>query len=302
MLPMDYAAALEQLNTLGPELPTPKSGAPRPKFDLDHMRRLCTSLGSPQDRVPSILIAGTNGKGSTAATLASILTAAGYRTGLYTSPHLARINERIQLAHPVLPSEYASFSAHGSEGPLALGSISDDDFARLYTRVEQAGRELVAAGELPWLPSFFERVTAVAFLYYSGLDTAEEDESLARAEIVVLEVGIGGRLDATNVVEPILSVITDIALDHQNYLGDTIAEIAGEKAGILRQNGTLVTLSQHPEANQAIGAAAARLHVRGVNAAPFLPPARRNQPDQTTPDAAVPDWKDSLRNRYGPPA
>jgi dihydrofolate synthase/folylpolyglutamate synthase len=296
---MNYAEAVAHLHALGPELPsvtsTPGQPAPAPrrKFDLAHMRTLCAALGNPHLRVPSVLIAGTNGKGSTAATLASILTVAGYRTGLYTSPHLARVTERIQLAHAVMPSEYGSFSAHGSDGTLALAQIDEDDFARIYTLVDEAAQSLVATGDLPGSPSFFERLTALAFVYFAGTD---HPDSIPRAEIMVLEVGLGGRLDATNIVQPLLSVITDIALDHQDYLGSTITEIAGEKAGILRQDGTLVTLSQHPEANQAIGLASTRLNVRGVNAAAYLPPAQRNTPYDESPP--INDWRDSLRNRY----
>ena len=272
---MLYAEAIEHLYSLGSELPVAAAGAVDPgkarrRFDLAHMQAICAALGDPQLRVPSVLIGGTNGKGSTAATLASILTGAGYRTGLYTSPHLVRVNERIQLAQPALPPEYGVEAVHGADGPLALSSIPDDDFARLYTRVDTVCERLVAEGLLPMPPSFFERLTAVAFLYFAGTD-----ETLA-AEIMVLEVGLGGRLDATNVVEPLLSVITDIALDHQEYLGETIAEIAGEKCGILREGGTLITLPQHGEANLAIGRAATTLHVRGINAAEHLPPAARN--------------------------
>lgn len=289
---MTYAEALRHLSALAPELAPPRPGEPRRKFELAHMRRLCAALGDPQNKVPSVLIAGTNGKGSTAATLAGVLTAAGYRTGLYTSPHLSRVNERIQLAHAVLPTEYGSVPAHGSDGPLELIPIADADFAQLYTLVEDAAHSLVEAGELPFPPSFFERLTAVAFAFYAGIDTPQLGP---RAEIMVLEVGLGGRLDATNVVEPLISVITDIALDHQEYLGTTITEIAGEKAGILRENGTLVTLSQHPEANQAIGLAATRLQVRGVSAAAFLPPARRNSAEM---EADASTGLESLRNRY----
>jgi dihydrofolate synthase/folylpolyglutamate synthase len=292
MMLMNYAQAIAHLHALGPELSPAALGSavPRRKFDLDHMRRLCTALGDPQRVVPSILIAGTNGKGSTAATLAAILNAAGYRTGLYTSPHLVRVNERIQISQPVLPSEYRSPATRGSDGTLALTQIRDEEFARVYTQVEEAAQVLVETGELPHSPSFFERLTAVAFLYF-----AEPWEPAAgpRAEIMVLEVGLGGRLDATNVVEPLVSVITDIALDHQEFLGTTLTEIAGEKCGILRENGTLVTLSQHPEANQAIGLAARRLSVRGVNAASYLPPAQRNN----QADASG-DWRERLRNRY----
>ena len=274
-----YAEAVEHLHALGPELPPSSDPSfPRRKFDLAHMRRLCAALGDPHLRIPSVLIAGTNGKGSTAATLASVLTAAGYRTGLYTSPHLSRVNERIQLSHPTLPSEYGTLSAHGSEGPLSLSQIPDDDFARLYAVVDEAATTLVASGDLPHPPSFFERLTAIAFAYYASVDSPD---STPRAEILILEVGLGGRLDATNIVEPLISVITDIALDHQDYLGDTLTEIAQEKAGILRESGTLVTLSQHPEANHAIGLAATALNVHAINAAPYLPPAQRNTPTKS---------------------
>ena len=144
-----------------------------------------------------------------------------------------------------------------SAGPGAIHPISDDDFARLYFSVDSAAQELVSAGKLPHSPSFFEMLTALAFCYF-----AEQ-----KVDIAVLEVGLGGRLDATNIVEPILSIITDIALDHMDYLGNTIAEIAREKAGILRRNGTLITLPQHPEANQAIGEAAATLDLHAISAA-----------------------------------
>jgi dihydrofolate synthase/folylpolyglutamate synthase len=265
---MSYAAAVDHLYALGYELAPTPSGAPRRKFDLAHMRILAAALGDPQATFPSLLIAGTNGKGSTAATLASILTAAGYRTGLYTSPHLIRVNERIQV-----------------DGV----QISDEDFARLYFQVDEAARRLVEAGNLPHPPSFFEVLTALAFLYFAGNGPgfAGKVPSFAGkatgeakpVDIAILEVGLGGRLDATNIVDPLLSVITDIALDHQDYLGDTIAEITREKAGILRRNGTLVTLPQHPEANQAIGEAAADLNLRAISAASFIPhlPPRSSQ-------------------------
>ena len=237
---MSYAAAVDHLYALGQELAAPVPGKPRRKFDLAHMRTLAAALGSPQATFPSILIAGTNGKGSTAATLSSILTTAGYRTGLYTSPHLVRVNERIQI--------------DGHE-------IPNDDFARLYFRVDDAAHHLVTSGDLPHPPSFFEVLTALAFLYF-----AEQ-----KIDIAILEVGLGGRLDATNIVDPLLSILTDIALDHQDYLGPTITDITREKAGILRDHGTLITLPQHPQANQAIGEAAASLDLLAINAAEFIP-------------------------------
>jgi len=262
---MSYAAAVDHLYALGHELAPSTPAAPRRKFDLDHMRILAAALGDPQAVFPSVLIAGTNGKGSTAATLASICIAAGYLTGLYTSPHLVRVNERIQIDGVPIP---------------------DEDFARLYFRVDETARKLVESGDLPHPPSFFEVLTALAFLYFAaGEDTASAagaSETRRRpVDIAILEVGLGGRLDATNIVEPLLSILTDIALDHQDYLGDTITEITREKAGILRANGTLITLPQHPEANQAIGEAAATLNLRAISAADFIPAA--------TPGAPRPD-------------
>jgi dihydrofolate synthase/folylpolyglutamate synthase len=237
---MSYTAAIDQLNAMVPELYT-LTGQTRRKFSLDDIRVLLGGLGEPQRSFRSILIAGTNGKGSTASTLASILTASGLRTGLYTSPHLARVNERIRL--------------DGEE-------IADDTFAAIYFRVHDLAQELVLQGRLPQLPSFFEFLTAQALVYFAQ----------AGAEIAVLEVGMGGRLDATNVVDPQISVVTDISLDHTEWLGSTIAAIAREKAGILRSRGTLVTLPQHPDANAVLGEVARNLDVRVVNAAAYMPP------------------------------
>ena len=228
---------IDRLLALGGELTV------RRKFDLAHMRELLGALGNPHQRFPSVLIAGTNGKGSTAATLASILQAAGHRTALYTSPHLERLNERIRV-----------------DGEL----IGDVDLARHFTAVESAAELLLASGHLPQPPSFFEAMTAIAFLHF-----AEQQVGIA-----ILEVGLGGRLDATNVVEPILSMLTDISLDHTEWLGSTIAEITREKAGILRQSGLLVTLPQHPEANRVIGEVAVPLGVHAVSAVEYLPMRR----------------------------
>jgi dihydrofolate synthase/folylpolyglutamate synthase len=237
---MSYAAAVDQLNAMVPEL-YQSSGQLRRKFSLEEIRILLAVLGDPHRRFPAVLIAGTNGKGSTAATLASILTASGLRTGLYTSPHLARVNERIRLDRI---------------------EIDDESFAGLYFRVHDAAEQLVLDEHLPQLPSFFEILTAQALLYFAE----------SHIDIAVLEVGMGGRLDATNIVDPLLSVITDISLDHTEWLGGTIAAITREKAGILRPNGTLVTLPQHPEANHVLGEVANELSVRGVSAVPYMPP------------------------------
>jgi dihydrofolate synthase/folylpolyglutamate synthase len=218
---------------------------PSQKFDLAHMRVLLQALENPERRFPGVLIAGTNGKGSTAATLASILRASGLRTGLYTSPHLARINERIQIG-----------------GGQDFRQIGDDDFALVHDLVDRTAERLVGEGELPWHPSFFEMLTAIAFEYFAR----------RKVDIAVLEVGMGGRLDATNVIEPRVSVITDISLDHQKFLGNTVAEIAGEKAGIIRPGGVVVTLPQQPQANDVIGRSTMDLGARAVSAVPYVPP------------------------------
>jgi len=236
---MSYAAAIDQLSAMAPELHT-QPGHQRRKFSLTEIGALLAALGDPHRRFRSVLIAGTNGKGSTASTLASILQASGLRTGLYTSPHLVRPNERIQL--------------DGQQ-------ISDDAFAHLYFRVHDCGQKLVLDHKLAQLPSFFETLTAMAFLHF-----AEKAVDLA-----VLEVGMGGRLDATNIVDPLLSIVTDISLDHTEWLGPTIAAIAREKAGILRAHGTLITLPQHPEANQVLGEVATELGTRAVSAVPYMP-------------------------------
>ncbi|MFZ1941668.1 MAG: folylpolyglutamate synthase/dihydrofolate synthase family protein [Terracidiphilus sp.] len=243
---MSYAAAIDQLNAMVPELYA-AAGQARRKFSLDEVRTLLDALGNPQTSFRSVLIAGTNGKGSTASTLASILTVAGHRTGLYTSPHLERPNERVRVDRE---------------------EIADADFARFFFLVSDKGEELVREGKLPQLPSYFETLTAVAFLYFVEL----------KVEIAVLEVGMGGRLDATNIVEPLLSVITDISLDHMEWLGPTISAITREKAGILRRGGTMITLPQHPEANQTLGEVATELGVRGVSAAAYVPAAVEKGP------------------------
>ena len=237
---MSYAAAIENLSTLLPEL-LGAPGQPRRKFSLHEIGILSQALGNPHQKFPSVLVAGTNGKGSTSSTLASIARAAGLRVGLYTSPHLDRVNERIRL------------NGH---------DIPDEAFASLYFRVYDTARQLVLDGSLQALPSYFELLTALAFLYFAE----------SQVDLAVLEVGMGGRLDATNIVHPILSVITDISLDHQEFLGSTVDLIAREKAGILRSNGTLITLPQHPQANQAIGEVATQLNVRAISAAPYMPP------------------------------
>jgi dihydrofolate synthase / folylpolyglutamate synthase len=233
---ISYENAVASLYQLGHEL----AGTPSRKFDLDHMRVLLDAMGHPERQFASVLVAGTNGKGSTAAMLASILRAAGYKTGLYTSPHLIRVNERLQINN--VP-------------------VKDESFVATYEIVESIAQELMDAGKLPWHPSFFEMLTAMCLQYFAA----------EGVQIAVLEVGMGGRLDATNAVEPCLSIITDISLDHQKFLGNTIAEIAREKAGIVRKGRPTVLLPQHPEANDVLGRAMIEADAKAVSAAKYVP-------------------------------
>jgi dihydrofolate synthase / folylpolyglutamate synthase len=245
---MSYETAVTSLFALGHEL----AHTPSHKFDLAHMQVLLGAMEHPERTFPSVLIAGTNGKGSTAATLASILRASGLKTGLYTSPHLVRINERIR------------------RNGIA---ISDDEFEVLYDGVEDRVKWLMDDERLPWHPSFFEMMTAIAFEFFK----------YRQVDIAVLEVGMGGRLDATNVVEPLVSVITDISLDHQKFLGNTVGEIAREKAGIMRPAGVVVTLPQQPEANDVIGNAILDLEAVGVSAVEYVPPVSPASPLHLVP-------------------
>lgn len=265
---MSYAVAMERLAALGQELYT-KPGQPRRKFELAHMRALMEALGNPQQQFASVLIAGTNGKGSTAATLSSILRVAGYHTGLYTSPHLNRVNERIQVDGRTIP---------------------DDDFSEHFAQVDETAQRLIQEGRLPGSPSFFETATAIGFLYFAA----------QRVHTAVLEVGMGGRLDATNIVEPMVSIITDISMDHMEWLGNTIRAIAGEKAGILRPNGVMVTLPQDPEATDVLNARAEELGARHVHAEVYLPVAAEAPGSQrASSHDGLDDGRSLLRrNRY----
>jgi dihydrofolate synthase/folylpolyglutamate synthase len=211
---MNYAECLSYLADLGHEL----RGV---RFGLEAISTILGSLGHPHQQYPTAIVAGTNGKGSTSAILASILEHAGYRTALYTSPQLVRVNERIQVNRR---------------------EISDEDFARSFTDIQQAVDRLLEQKLLEFRPSFFEFLTATAFLHFAR----------ARVEFAVLEVGMGGRLDATNITEPRVVVITNIALDHQEFLGTTHAAIAGEKAGVIKPGRPVVSACAHPEAAEVI--------------------------------------------------
>jgi dihydrofolate synthase/folylpolyglutamate synthase len=217
---MNYESAVRYLLSLGRELAAPTQAAAA-KFNLENITILLERLGRPDRAYPCVHIAGTNGKGSTAAFLEKILRDAGFRTGLNTSPHLERINERIRISG---------------------GEIADARFAEIFTRIHAVIEELLAEGKLRAHPTYFECVTALAF----------EAFARERVEFAVIEVGLGGRLDATNVVTPAVSVITRIDFDHENYLGHSLREIAGEKAGILKAQVPAVIAAQASEAREVL--------------------------------------------------
>jgi dihydrofolate synthase/folylpolyglutamate synthase len=210
---MDYQSALDYVLSFADYERASRSAV---VFDLRRMEMLLERLGNPQAGAVAVQVAGTKGKGSTAAMIASILTGAGYKTGLYTSPHLHSFTERI-----------------GVDGvPIAEG-----EFARLVEAIKpevEAVNEFGAFGEL----TTFELLTALAFAYFKGRGV----------DFQVLETGLGGRLDATNVVKPGISVITSISYDHTEVLGDTLTQIATEKAGIIKPGGIVVSSPQFPEA------------------------------------------------------
>jgi dihydrofolate synthase/folylpolyglutamate synthase len=191
---------------------------------LDRITALLARLGDPHRGLPAVIVAGTNGKGSVVAFLAAMLEAAGVQAGIYTSPHLVRFNERIRV---------------GAE------EIAEADLATLAGEVRRAVEDMRRGG-LP-SPTYFEATTALAFLHFRR----------RAVPLAVLEVGMGGRYDATNVAEPLACAITPIALDHTQYLGETEAEIAWQKAGIVRPAVPLVVASQGPEAGRVIAGAAA---------------------------------------------
>lgn len=198
------------------------------KDGLSRTRELLSLLGDPQDRLRFVHVAGTNGKGSTCAMLASILQAAGYKTGLYTSPFVNRFNERIALNGTPIP---------------------DQDLVGIFDKI----RPIVDNMEYP--PSEFELITCAAMLYYRE----------QKCDVVVLEVGMGGEFDSTNVIKtPLLTIITAMGFDHMKYLGNTMTEIATAKAGIIKPNGTTLIYGENPEADKVFRDTCERMHARLV--------------------------------------
>jgi dihydrofolate synthase/folylpolyglutamate synthase len=237
---MTYDETVHALFSLGKELASPRQpalssaqGARVQKFGLENISVLAEALGRPQLAVPCVHIAGTNGKGSTAAMLESILRTAGLHTGLYTSPHLETINERIRI--------------NGE-------SISNQDFAAAWTTVHAAIESLISSGKLAAHPTFFECITAMSFVAFAS----------HRVQFAIYEVGLGGRFDATNIVQPEIAIITAIDFDHENYLGYSIELIAAEKAGIIKTGALVVSASERQEARAVIANRSAKMNAHLV--------------------------------------
>lgn len=229
---MNFAEALSYLLSLGHETLTIKLG-------LANTETLLAALGNPHQDFPAVQIAGTNGKGSTAVMLNSICREAEVRTGLFTSPHLISITERISI--------------NGEQ-------VSEADFARFTALVKETADELVKQGKLETLPTFFEQVTAIALLAFRE----------AKVDLAILETGLGGRLDSTTAARADIVAITSIAMDHEEYLGHTLADIAAEKAAIIRRGVVAIIAPQTEEALAVI--------VRECNAAGVVP--RLVEPDR----------------------
>lgn len=203
---MTYAAAQEYLLTQLPMFQ--RIGAAAYRADLNNITALCHMLGNPQQHLRCIHVAGTNGKGSVSHLMASLLQSAGYKVGVFTSPHYKDFRERIKIN----------------------GTYISEEFVCHFVEENRQRFEKVNA-------SFFEMTTAMAFAYFHQ----------QLVDFAIIEVGLGGRLDSTNIITPILSVITNISFDHQQFLGDTLPQIAAEKAGIIKQNITVVVGETHPE-------------------------------------------------------
>ncbi|MEP6944960.1 MAG: folylpolyglutamate synthase/dihydrofolate synthase family protein [Acidobacteriota bacterium] len=187
------------------------------KLGLENIRTLLTALGDPQLKFLKVQVAGTNGKGSVCAFLGAICRVAGVRDGVFTSPHLISVTERIQI--------------NGTD-------ISEPDFAKHASTVRETAENLLDAGKLEYLPTFFEQISAIALVAFSEVGV----------ELAILETGLGGRLDATTAANAEIAVITRIDYDHQEYLGETLVEIAGEKAAIIRSGSNVVIAEQDSDA------------------------------------------------------
>ena len=216
---MNYIEVIDYLYSRLPMFT--RDGSAAFKKDLTNIRKLCDALENPQRNFKAIHVAGTNGKGSTSHMLSAVLQSAGYKTGLYTSPHLLDFRERIKI---------------------------DGEMISQQTVVDFVRRNKLLIEEVP--PSFFEVTVAMAFFYFS----------LSKVDIAIIETGLGGRLDSTNIIQPELSVITNIGFDHMNMLGNSLAEIAHEKAGIIKVDTPIIVSERQPNIDDIFIEYAHRLH------------------------------------------
>ncbi|WP_312769774.1 folylpolyglutamate synthase/dihydrofolate synthase family protein [Epilithonimonas sp.] len=211
MTSLEYQKAVDWLFVQIPNYQRDGSSAYKP--GLDNIKKLCTFFGNPQDKIRTIHIGGTNGKGSTSNMLASVLQESGYKIGLYNSPHLIDFTERIKID----------------------GQNCNKEFVyNFIQKLKQLPEDI--------LPSFFEFTTIMAFEYFYQ----------QKVDLAIIEVGLGGRLDSTNIIKPLISAITNVQLDHQNILGDTIERIAREKAGIIKENTTIISGDENPSVKEII--------------------------------------------------
>jgi dihydrofolate synthase/folylpolyglutamate synthase len=224
---MRYSEAFAYINSFTNYEVTPGMQRDPGLEGLKRVRNLMGLLGNPQDGFKSVVVAGTKGKGSVVAMLESVLREAGYKTGMYTSPHLHTFRERIRINGEMIPPQ---------------------DMARIVEQqIKPVAERLRAAGDRSMVPTTYDLATAIAFLYFREM----------AVDIAVLEVGLGGRLDAVNIAQPLVSVLTSISMDHMEVLGDTLEKIAFEKAGIIKPGGQVVSAPQHPSAMAVINRVAA---------------------------------------------
>ncbi len=228
------------------------------KLGLDNIKEFLRVIGDPQDRIKTYHIAGSNGKGSTASFIASILTEAGYKTGLYTSPHFVKYNERIQIGGEQIPDDYLTKFLEEYDGYIE-------------------GHQL----------TFFEVTTALAFKYFAD----------QKVDYAVIETGLGGRLDATNVLKPLAVIITSISLEHTNILGDTISKIAGEKAAIIKKGSVVFTGRLMPEALEVIEGRCRQEDCRLFKIEDYIN-EREHAVELYTEEIELDDWNMPLRGGY----
>jgi len=222
---MDFAESTHYLFSLGNEVSAMKLG-------LDNIGKLLSALGDPQKKYLKVQVAGTNGKGSVCAFLGSICREAGVRAGIFTSPHLVSVTERIVTE---------------------CKQIGEDTFAGVATRVRETAERMLASGELEYRPTFFEQITAIALTVFAE----------AGVDLAILETGLGGRLDATTAARAEIAAVTQIDFDHQEYLGETLAEITSEKAAIIRADSRVIIGDQGVDAEYLINKRLSALGVDG---------------------------------------